>query len=98
MSDLNEARTRETLIDPALARAGWDMRDRDQVRIEVPVDGFDPRAWAAFREQATVLREPGVPYSADGDILAIVEAKRERVDPRLLLHSGHHGLQRTCWS
>ena len=35
MADPNEAVTRRQMIDPALARAGWDVNEPDQVGIEV---------------------------------------------------------------
>lgn len=34
----NEAKTRRELIDPALKKAGWDVNNPDQVRIEIPVE------------------------------------------------------------
>ena len=62
--------------------------------IEIPVDGFDPAAWHALEIQ---LRETRVSYAVDlpagvtdyslyrsnGEIIAVVEAKRTSVDPRL---------------
>jgi hypothetical protein len=46
----NEAKTRKDLIDPALQKAGWDVNNPDQVGLEIPVDGSDPKAWAAITE------------------------------------------------
>ena len=97
MSRPNEARTRKELIDPALRKAGWDVANPDQVGLEIPVDGFDPRAWEALKKDLDRLRESGVPYQAElpagvsdyvlhrsnGEILAVVEAKRTSIDPRL---------------
>ena len=37
----SEANTREDLIDPALDTAGWNLKDPNQVRFEIPVDGYD---------------------------------------------------------
>lgn len=37
--------TRQEHIDPTLEKAGWDVNDREQVEIEIPVDGLDPYAW-----------------------------------------------------
>jgi type I restriction enzyme R subunit len=93
LSGLNEARTRKELIDPALKKAGWDVNNPEQVRIEIPVDGFDPKAW----EKVKGILEAGGIYDADlpkgvsdyalyrpnGDIIAVVEAKRTSIDPRL---------------
>jgi type I restriction enzyme R subunit len=89
-----EARTREELIDPALRRAGWDLEDRTQVGTEIPADQYDPAAW--HRIAAQLRRQHGIPdvklpkgicdyvlYLPNGDILAVVEAKRTTVDPRL---------------
>jgi type I restriction enzyme, R subunit len=92
-----ESQTRETLIDPALRKAGWDVDDPDLVRIEIPVDGFDPAAWKALDAKLRHLKETGVPYDVklpkgicdyalyrpNGEIIAIVEAKRTSVDSRL---------------
>ena len=41
----NEALTRARQIDPQLRRAGWNLNDRTQVRLEVPVDGYDAEPW-----------------------------------------------------
>jgi type I restriction enzyme R subunit len=35
----NEANTRKDLIDRALEKAGWSLKDSNQVGIEIPVDG-----------------------------------------------------------
>jgi hypothetical protein len=48
--DWNEAKTRTTLIDPALAAAGWDLRDPHQVGFEIPVDGTPPEVWEVQRK------------------------------------------------
>jgi len=93
----NEAKTRKDLIDPALKQAGWDVYNPDQVGIEIPVDGFDPAAWKTLEAKLRQLGEEGVPYDAElpkgvcdyalyrpnGEIIAVVEAKRTSVDPRL---------------
>ena len=97
MPSLSEARTRIDLIEPALKKAGWDVHDPDQVGIEIPVDGFDPQAWKALEAQLNLLRETGEIYGVqlpegvsdyalyrpNGEIAAIVEAKRTSIDPRL---------------
>jgi type I restriction enzyme, R subunit len=91
---MNEAQTRRRLIDRALDRAGWKVGNRQQVGIEIPVDRFDPTAWQDLK--ATLKRE-GLPehvdlpagisdyvlYRDNGEILAVVEAKRTSIDPRL---------------
>jgi len=97
MPDPTEAKTRRELIDPALEKAGWRVNDSSQVGIEIPVDGFPPGAWDELRKKLRKIGETGVPfdvklpegicdytlYRENGEILAVVEAKRTSVDPRL---------------
>ena len=97
MSNPTEARTRVELIDPALKKAGWDVNDPDLVGVEIPVDGFDPRAWRALEAELRRLAEDGIPYRVEpptgvsdyalyrenGEVLAVVEAKKTSIDPRL---------------
>ncbi len=96
MSGPNEAKTRKALIDPALKKAGWDVGNPDQVGTEIPVDGFDPKAWEILKERLRHISEKGsynleLPagisdyalYRPNGEIIAIVEAKRTSTDPRL---------------
>ena len=92
-----EAKTRKELIDPALQKAGWDVDNPDQVGIEIPVDGFDPVAWQRLEVKLRRLREAGVAYEVElpagvsdyvlfrpnGEIIAVVEAKRTSINPRL---------------
>jgi type I restriction enzyme R subunit len=94
---ISEARTRKELIDLQLKKAGWDVRDGTQVGIEIPVDGFDPDAWNQLEKQLRQIREQAqikdinlpagisdyVLYHENGEILAVVEAKKTSVDPRL---------------
>jgi type I restriction enzyme R subunit len=97
VSNPTEAKTRQDLIDPALKKAGWDVDNPDQVGLEIPVDGFDPAAWKTLDAKLRRLKEAGVPYDVElpkgicdyalyrpnGEIIAVVEAKRTSVDPRL---------------
>ena len=69
-----EARTREELIDPKLRKAGWDVRDSLRVRTEIPVDGYDAEPYNGVTDYI-LLRE-------NGEILAVVEAKKTTHDPR----------------
>ena len=92
-----EAQTRTALIDPALQKAGWDVKNRAQVGIEIPVDGFDPQAWKQLERELKEIREQGgafntelpagisdyVLYQPNGEIIAVVEAKKTSIDPRL---------------
>ncbi|MBN2149586.1 MAG: DEAD/DEAH box helicase family protein [Anaerolineales bacterium] len=75
MHKISEAETRKELIDPALEKAGWLMRDHTRVRIEIPVDGYDAEPWNGVTDYV-LLRE-------NGDVLAVVEAKKTVVDVRL---------------
>ena len=68
MPDLNEAKTRASLIDPQLEKAGWNLSDRSQVRFEVPVIGYDTSPWNGFTDYCL--------YHPDGSVLAVIEAKR----------------------
>ena len=95
---ISEARTRKELIDPQLEKAGLDVHDGAQVGIEIPVDGFDPDAWQQLESQLrqireqTQIKERNLPsgisdymlYRENGEILAVVEAKRTSIDPRRL--------------
>jgi type I restriction enzyme, R subunit len=97
MAGLNEAKTRKEMIDPALERAGWNINDPNQVGLEIPVDGTDAKAWAELKEKLDQIRESGGTYDVElppgisdyalyrpnGEIIAIVEAKRTSVDPHL---------------
>ena len=98
MSSLfTEAQTRSELIDDDLAKAGWDVRNSQLVGIEIPVEGFDPSAWHQLERELRQIRErekikeihlPAgisdyVLYRENGEILAVVEAKKTSIDPRL---------------
>jgi type I restriction enzyme, R subunit len=65
---LNEARTRVLHVDPQLRAADWRLNDRTQVRLEVPVDGYDAEPWNGVTDYSL--------YDASGNVLAVVEAKR----------------------
>ncbi|MBU1662041.1 MAG: DEAD/DEAH box helicase family protein [Chloroflexi bacterium] len=92
-----EAQTRKELIDPQLELAGWDVGDALQVGIEIPVDGFDANAWQKLQGELKKIREQGGTYTAglptgisdyvlyqpNGEIIAVVEAKKTSIDPRL---------------
>jgi type I restriction enzyme R subunit len=72
---LNERDTRKTLIDPALERAGWYLHDHTRVRIEIPVDGYDTAPPNGIADYCL--------YRENGEVIAVVEAKRARLDERL---------------
>jgi len=97
LSTQNEATTRKERIDPALAKAGWKLDDPTQVGLEIPIDGTDPKAWEITQKKLKSIREQhgiyNIPlpkgvsdyalYRPNGDVIAIVEAKRTSIDPRL---------------
>jgi type I site-specific restriction endonuclease len=97
MATPTESKTRKDLIDPALAKAGWDVHNPDQVGLEIPVDEFDPQTWQALEARLRRLPESRAAYNAalpagvsdyalyrpNGEIVAVVEAKRTSTDPRL---------------
>jgi type I restriction enzyme R subunit len=71
---LNEAQTRALHIDPQLRTADWKLNDRTQVRLEVPVDGYDAEPWNGVSDYCL--------YDPSGNVLAVVEAKRCSRSPR----------------
>jgi type I site-specific restriction endonuclease len=71
---LNEAKTRVLHIDPQLRAADWKLSDRTQVRLEVPVDGYDAEPWNGVTDYCL--------YDPSGNALAVVEAKRCTRSPR----------------
>ncbi|MBI4790897.1 MAG: DEAD/DEAH box helicase family protein [Chloroflexi bacterium] len=79
---LNEAQTRENKIDPALAKAGWNLGNRSQVRFEIPVDGENAEPWNGVTDYCL--------YRPNGEIVAVVEAKRMTHDPRLAQQQAEH--------
>ena len=82
MRTLSEAKTREEKIDPALAKAGWNLGNRSQVRFEIPVDGEEAEPWNGVTDYSL--------YRPNGEIIAVVEAKRMTHDPRLAQQQAEH--------
>lgn len=92
-----EATTRREMIDPALKKAGWDVNNPQRVGLEIPVNGFDPLAWQALAAKLKHIREQNKIYEVElpagicdyalyrdnGEIIAVVEAKKTSIDPRL---------------
>ena len=79
MHRISEAETRKEMIDPQLESAGWFLRDHTKVRIEIPVDGYgaedcEAEPWNGVSDYV-LLRE-------NGEVLAVVEAKKTAVDVR----------------
>ncbi|MBD2314410.1 DEAD/DEAH box helicase family protein [Desertifilum sp. FACHB-1129] len=71
----NEANTRKELIDRALVQAGWTLEDSNQVGIEIPVDGYNAEPWNGVTDYCL--------YQPNGEVIAVVEAKRQSRDPRV---------------
>jgi len=71
---LRESETRYTIIDPMLAKAGWNLSDRTQVLFEIPTENYDKTIINGFTDY-TLYRE-------NGEVLAVIEAKRTNKDPR----------------
>lgn len=73
--NLNEAETRYNLIDPLLTKAGWNLADRRSVHFEVPVDGYDASPINGITDYCL--------FRSNGDVLAVIEAKRTKRDARV---------------
>jgi type I restriction enzyme R subunit len=69
-----EAKARALLINPQLDRAGWKLSDHTQVRLEVPVTGYDPTPWNGYTDYCL--------YDGIGSVIAVVEAKKTARNPR----------------
>jgi type I site-specific restriction endonuclease len=74
--------TRKDQIDPALVAAGWEVDDTALVGLEVPVDGYDKEPWNGVTDY--VLHQP------DGQIIAVVEAKRNSRNPQVAREQVRH--------
>jgi type I site-specific restriction endonuclease len=72
---ISEADIRKQMIDPQLEKAGWFLRDHSKVRVEIPVDGYDAEPWNGVTDYCL--------YRENGDVLAMVEAKKTSFDVRL---------------
>lgn len=71
----NEANTRKQLIDRDLATAGWNVDDPARVGLEIPVDGEDAEPWNGVTDYCL--------YRQNGEVIAVVEAKRMSRNPRV---------------
>jgi type I site-specific restriction endonuclease len=78
----NEATTRKELIDTALFKAGWDLQDANQIGIEIPVDGYNAEPWNGVTDYCL--------YQPNGEVIAVVEAKRQSRDPRVAEQQVRH--------
>ncbi len=73
-SKISEEITRKEMIDPQLEKAGWILRDHAKVKIEIPVDGYDAEPFNGVTDYCL--------YRENGEVLAVVEAKKTSVDVR----------------
>lgn len=64
-----------------LKRAGWNPNDRSQVRFEIPTENYDKSLINGFTDY-TLYRE-------NGEVLAVIEAKRTNRDSRVGLQQVH---------
>ncbi len=72
---ISEQQTRYSIIDPQLKKAGWNLSDRTQVGFEIPVAGYDATPFEGITDYCL--------YRTNGDVLAVVEAKRTSRDARV---------------
>jgi len=70
-----EAETRYNVIDPLLKKAGWDLADRRSIGFEIPVDGYDAAPANGITDYCL--------FRDNGEVLAVIEAKRTSRDPRV---------------
>ncbi|HBJ2623660.1 DUF4145 domain-containing protein [Clostridium botulinum] len=71
--NLNEAETRKKLIDIMLNDAGWDINNKELVKLELPLENHkeaDKKGYADY-----------VLFNNKGKPVAVVEAKKTSVDP-----------------
>ncbi len=71
---LNENQTRKRHIDSQLSQAGWNLLDTEQVRFEVPASGVDEDWFDGITDYSL--------YLPNGEIIAVVEAKRQSRSPQ----------------
>ncbi len=73
--NISEKETRYSIIDPQLNKAGWNLSDRTQVGFEIPVANYDKTKVSGFTDYCL--------FRSNGDVLAVVEAKRTSRDARV---------------
>lgn len=77
MRKISEAETCKKMIDPTLESAGWNLKNHAQVGFEIPVYGYNKEPWNGVTDYCL--------YQPNGEVIAVVEAKRTSHDPRLAL-------------
>ncbi|PKO19300.1 MAG: type I restriction endonuclease [Chloroflexi bacterium HGW-Chloroflexi-10] len=70
------------MIDPQLEAAGWHLKDKSRVGLEIPVDGQNAEPWNGVTDYSL--------YRANGEIIAVVEAKRTAHNPQLAQQQAEH--------
>jgi type I restriction enzyme R subunit len=70
----NEALTRKKWIDGQIAKSGWDLLDSNEVRFEIPASGVDDDWNDGITDYSL--------YLPNGEIIAVVEAKRQSRSPQ----------------
>lgn len=71
--DLNEAETRKKLIDIMLNDAGWDINNKELVKLEFPLENHKESGKKGYADY--------VLFDKKGNPIAVVEAKKTSVDP-----------------
>jgi type I site-specific restriction endonuclease len=79
---ISEKLTRKELIDPALEKAYWFLRDRSLIKTEIPVDGYDASPFNGITDYSL--------YRPNGEVIGIVEAKRSTFDPKIADQQATH--------
>ena len=73
--NISEKETRYSIIDPLIAKAEWNLADHTQVGFEIPVQNYDRTRVTGFTDYCL--------YRTNGEVLAVVEAKKTSRDPRV---------------
>src|SRR6266478_2797168 len=75
LTQFSEQQTRYNLIDPAIAKAGWNLADRTQIWFEVPIEGYDASPQSGITDYCL--------FRTNGEVLAVIEAKKTKRDARV---------------
>ncbi len=72
---VSEKETRFSIINPLIAKAGWNLNDHTQIGFEIPVQNYDKTQVTGFTDYCL--------YRANGEVLAVIEAKKTSRDARV---------------
>src|SRR5438309_12040080 len=90
MSEQESEADARILIDALLRQPGWDPADKSQVRTEISVSGAEPLhdapTGALVPETEDSRRTDYILLATNGRPLAVIEAKRTRIDPYTAKH------------